>query len=131
MNVKAFIQLHAVSTYFGLALLISYGSFLVLVGPKLLRGGGEQATDAFLLFPIIVGGVCLVGIALTAIVDGRHGLRDLLARVGRWRVGALFSRLCCDCDGRATTYRLDLLQHRQRLARTVDACQLDGISGHA
>ena len=88
MKVKAFIQRHAVATYFGLVFLISYGSFLVVVGPKLLRGGAEQPTDAFLLFPLIVGGVCLVGIALTGITGGRPGLRDLFARVGRWRVGA-------------------------------------------
>src|SRR5215469_17473733 len=87
-SVKAFLQRHAVATYFSLVLLISYGSFLVLAGPKLLRGGAEQATDAFLLFPIIVVGVCLVGIALTGITGGRPGLRDLFARVGRWRVGA-------------------------------------------
>jgi uncharacterized protein len=86
-SVRAFLQRHAVATYFGLVLLISWGSFLVLVGPKLLRGGSEQAADAFLLFPIIVVGVCLVGIALTGIVDGRHGLRDLFSRIGRWQVG--------------------------------------------
>lgn len=86
-SVRAFIQRHAVATYFSLVLLISWGSFLVLVGPKLLRGGSEQAADAFLLFPIIVVGVCLVGIALTGIVDGRQGLRDLFSRIGRWQVG--------------------------------------------
>ncbi len=88
MKIKAFIQRYPVATYFGLVLLISYGSFLLVVGPKLLRGGAEQPTDAFLLFPIIVVGVCLVGIALTSITGGRHGLRDLFSRVGRWRVGA-------------------------------------------
>lgn len=86
-SVRAFLQRHAVVTYFSLVLLISWGSFLVLVGPKLLRGGAEQATDAFLLFPIIVGSVFLIGIALTALVDGRPGLRNLFSRVGRWRVG--------------------------------------------
>ena len=86
MKLKACIQRHAVAAYFSLVLLISWGSFLVLVGPKLLRGGSEQAGDAFLLFPVIVVGVCLAGIAMTAIVDGRHGLRDLFARIGRWQV---------------------------------------------
>lgn len=88
MKIKALIQRHPVATYFGLVLLISYGSFLVVVGPKLLRGGAEQPTDAFVLFPIIVLGACLVGITLTSIVDGKPGLRDLFARIGRWRVGA-------------------------------------------
>src|SRR5947209_4077502 len=86
MNVKAFIQRHPIATYFGLAFLLSYGSFLVVVGPKLLRGEAMQSTDALLLFPVIVVGVCLVGIALTSIVDGRSGLRDLFSRMGRWRV---------------------------------------------
>ena len=87
MNVKKLIQRHPVVTYFSLVYLISYGGFLVLVGPKLLAGKAMQATDAFLLFPVIVVGVCLVGIALTSIVDGRSGLRDLFSRMGRWRVG--------------------------------------------
>jgi membrane protease YdiL (CAAX protease family) len=88
MNVKVWIQRHPVVSYFGLVYLISYGGFLVVVGPKLLRGEAMQATDAFLLFPVIVVGVCLVGIALTGIVDGRSGLRDLFSRMGQWRVGA-------------------------------------------
>jgi CAAX protease family protein len=88
MNVKVFIQRHPVFTYFGLVYLLSYGGFFVVVGPKLLRGEARQSTDAFLLFPVIVVGVCLVGIALTGIVDGRRGLRDLFSRMGRWRVGA-------------------------------------------
>jgi membrane protease YdiL (CAAX protease family) len=88
MNVKVFIQRHPVVSYFGLVYLISYGGFFVVVGPKLLRGEAMQSTDAFLLFPVIVVGVCLVGIALTSIVDGRNGLRDLFSRMGRWRVGA-------------------------------------------
>jgi hypothetical protein len=82
-NRKTFIQRRPVATYFGLAFLISYGSFFVVVGPKLIRGETMQSSDAFLLFPVIVIGVCLVGIALTGIVDGRSGLRDLFSRVGR------------------------------------------------
>lgn len=87
VNFKAFIQRHPVATYFGLVLLISYGSFLLVVGPKLLRGASEQPTDAeYILFPIIDFGVCLVGLALTGILDGRKGLRTLFARLGRVRV---------------------------------------------
>lgn len=78
MQIKAFIQRHPVATYFGLVLLISYGSFLLVVGPKLLRGESEQPTDAeYILFPIIDFGVCLVGLALTGILDGKQGLRTL------------------------------------------------------
>jgi len=87
MNIKVLIQRHPIVTYFGLAYLISYGGFLVLVGPKLLRGQPMQSTDAFILFPVIVVGVCLAGIALTGIVNGASGLRDLFSRMIRWRVG--------------------------------------------
>jgi membrane protease YdiL (CAAX protease family) len=87
MKIKAFLQRHPVSTYFSLVLFISYGSFLVVVGPKLLRGEAEQPTDAeSTLFPIIVFGVCLVGIALTGLLDGKKGLRNLFSRLGRFRV---------------------------------------------
>jgi CAAX protease family protein len=87
MHIKVFIQRHAVVTYFSLVYLISYGGYLVVVGPKLLAGKAMQATDAFLLFPVIVVGVALVGIILTGITGGRPGLRDLFSRMGRWRVG--------------------------------------------
>lgn len=88
MNIKEFIQRHPVVTYFGLVYLISYGGFLVVVGPKLLAGKAMGPTDAFVLFPVIVIGVCLVGIASTGITSGRRGLRDLFSRMGRWRVDA-------------------------------------------
>ena len=89
MKIKALIQHHPVATYFSLVLLISYGSFLLVVGPKLLRGGTEQPSDAeYVLFPIIVLGVCLVGLALTGLLDGRTGLRKLFSRIGRVRVDA-------------------------------------------
>jgi uncharacterized protein len=35
---------------------------------------------------VIVVGVCLPGIVLTSIIDGRSGLQDLFSRAGRWRV---------------------------------------------
>src|SRR5438874_3107848 len=36
-----------------------------------------QAADALTLFPIMEVGVCLAGIILTGVVDGRRGLREL------------------------------------------------------
>lgn len=87
MKVKAFLRRHPVATYFTLVLLISYGSFLLVVGPKFLRGGTEQTSDAeYVMFPIIVFGVCLVGLALTGLLDGKTGLINLFSRIGRFRV---------------------------------------------
>ncbi|MGH2502409.1 MAG: CPBP family intramembrane glutamic endopeptidase, partial [Ktedonobacterales bacterium] len=82
------IRRHAVLTYFGLILLISYGSFALLEGPTLLRGGTpQQATTEYALFPILVLSVAIVGLALAGVVAGRRGVRDVFARIGRWRVG--------------------------------------------
>ncbi|MBV9231126.1 MAG: CPBP family intramembrane metalloprotease [Chloroflexi bacterium] len=87
MKIKALIQHHPVVTYFFLVLFISAGSFLLLVGPKLLQGGTEQPSDAEdVLFPIIDLGVLLVGLALTGLLDGSKGLRDLFSRLSRVRV---------------------------------------------
>jgi uncharacterized protein len=84
---KAGVQRYPVVTYFSLVLLISYGSFALLDGQKVLRGEVVPAGDAeYVLFPLLVWGVCLVGLALTGILDGRSGLRDVASRIGRWRV---------------------------------------------
>src|SRR5512144_1164382 len=89
MYIKAFVQRYPVTAYFGLAFLISWGSGLIVLGPKLIRHD-IHPLDALLLFPILVIGVALTGVLLTAIVDGRRGVRDLFARIGHWRVGILW-----------------------------------------
>jgi membrane protease YdiL (CAAX protease family) len=87
MNIKTFVQRHPLATYFGASFIISWGSGLVVLVPKLVRGEAIPATDALLLFPVLVVGVGLTGIILTGIMEGRSGVRNLLARIGRWRVG--------------------------------------------
>jgi membrane protease YdiL (CAAX protease family) len=85
---KSLIKRYPIRAYFILVFLISYGSFLLLVGPQLLRGGSPQASTAeSLLFPILVLGVALVGLALTWTIDGKAGLKELLSHQTRWRVG--------------------------------------------
>lgn len=91
MHIKSFIQRHPVITYFFLVLLISYGSFLIVVGPKLLHGGTEQPGDVeFVLFPTIDLGVLLTALVLTGVLDGGKGLRNIFSRLGRWRANILW-----------------------------------------
>ncbi len=86
MNIKPFPQRHPVATYFGIAFAISWvGAFLV-VAPKLIRGQALSDMDGLLMFPVMLIGPGISGIALTRIVDGRTGLRDLFSRMRRWRV---------------------------------------------
>lgn len=87
MNSREIIRKHPIVSYFILTYLVSWlGAFLV-VAPKLLRGQPIPQLDGALMFPVMLVGPSLVGIGLTAIVDGRSGLRALFVRLGRWRVG--------------------------------------------
>lgn len=87
--IDAFIRRHPVPIYFALVFAISWGAVLLIVGP----GGFPPSWERFerlgvLLYIGILAGPCLASILLTGLIDGRAGLRELLARLCRWRVGA-------------------------------------------
>jgi len=88
MQLKAFIQRHAIAAYFVLAFAISWGTSLVTMGPKFFGGVPlERLGDAL---PSLIGmmlGPFLSGILLTWIVDGPSGVRTLFTRMRRWKVG--------------------------------------------
>ena len=86
MKIKTFIQRHPVTSYFLLAFFISWGGSLAVLGPKFIRGETYQLTDSLLALLAMLAGPSLTGITLTAIVDGRAGLRELFSRMARWRV---------------------------------------------
>jgi membrane protease YdiL (CAAX protease family) len=87
MNLTAFVRRHPIVSYFGLAYLLSFVALLVVDGWRL--GGGTPPSTAVALttFPLMVVGVGLSGIGLTAAVSGQPGLGDLFARMRRWRLG--------------------------------------------
>ena len=85
---RTLLKRHPLDAYFSVAFLISWGAGLVVEGPRLMRGQPISAENTLMLFPVLVVGVGLAGLALTALVDGRAGVCDLFARMGRWRVGA-------------------------------------------
>jgi hypothetical protein len=87
-TIEAVIKRHSVLIYFALVFVISWGGGLLILGP----GGFPLRAEDFesqgaLLYIAILAGPCAAGILLTGIVDGRPGLRQLLARLRRWRVG--------------------------------------------
>lgn len=88
-GIRAFGKRHPVLTFYVLVFAISWGGILVLVGPGGIPGAPEQVER---LFPFtlvaLFAGPSLAGVLTTALVSGRAGLRDLLARLLRWRVGA-------------------------------------------
>jgi membrane protease YdiL (CAAX protease family) len=88
-TIGTFIKRHPVPTYFALTFAISWGGFLLALGP-----GGFASTnwEAEARFPIVVlamlAGPSVAGILLTGLVDGKAGLREVLSRLLKWRVGA-------------------------------------------
>ena len=74
-------------TYFALAFAISWGGVLLIIGSGGIPGTPEQ-TDR--LFPFVylamLAGPTFSGLLVTALFDGRTGLRELRSRLSAWRV---------------------------------------------
>ena len=86
---KAFVKRHAVPTYFALTFAISWGGFLLVVGPGGFASTSWQ-TDTRFPFAILamLAGPSVTGILLTSLLDGKAGLHDVLRRLLKWRVSA-------------------------------------------
>jgi membrane protease YdiL (CAAX protease family) len=87
MRINGIIKQHPVAAYFVLAFAIAWGGILAIVAANGFQAAGLQMADALLMFLAMVAGPSIAGVTLTAIVDGRAGLRALVSRIGRWRVG--------------------------------------------
>jgi membrane protease YdiL (CAAX protease family) len=86
---KAFITKHPVATYFVLTLAISWGGFVLAIGPGGLASTDWQAEPRFVwAIALMLAGPTAAGLLVTGIVDGRAGLRDILLRLLKWRVNA-------------------------------------------
>ncbi len=87
----AFIARHPVLTYFVLTLLISWGSLLFIMGPAGFVGvtAAPSAPMPVLILAMLLGPT-IAGLLMTGLVYGRSGFRGLLARLGQWRVGAIW-----------------------------------------
>jgi membrane protease YdiL (CAAX protease family) len=81
-SLRAFARRRPLLCYFALAYLIS-GAALAVIGLPKLHGATGRPVLSLLMFPVMVIGVGLVGVALTAACDGRDGLRDLRSRFRR------------------------------------------------
>lgn len=84
----SFIQRHPVLCYYILTFLISWGGILLAIGgPGGIPGvPAEFLTRLPLLLLAMLAGPTVSGLLMTALISGRAGLRELLARFLRWRV---------------------------------------------
>ena len=88
---RAFVKAHPMLTYFALTFLISWGGVVLVfaVGPRGFPVTFEQFEPFIPYWGLaLVAGPALAGPVVTALADGRAGLRVLLSRLVRWRVGA-------------------------------------------
>jgi uncharacterized protein len=81
---------HPVLAYFTLTFAISWGGVLLVIG----RSGGMTGTaptaDPLFGYAVLamLAGPTISSILLTALLDGKDGLRTLVSRARAWRVGA-------------------------------------------
>ena len=74
--------------YYVLTFALSWGGFVLLVGPSSLVNTNWQAEGKFLSAVLaMLAGPSIAGLLVTGLVDGRAGYRDLFLRLRTWRVG--------------------------------------------
>jgi membrane protease YdiL (CAAX protease family) len=80
---------HPVASYFGLAYAVSWAGVLLVTAPGGIPAAAERVGALLpLVFLAMAAGPPAAAVCVTALVDGRDGLRALRDRLGRWRVGA-------------------------------------------
>ena len=87
--IRSFVSGHPLLSYFALTFAISWGALLVMI----LRNGfptSKESLNAQLPVAILamLGGPSISGVLMTALIDGKAGLRSLLSRMLKWQVGA-------------------------------------------
>jgi uncharacterized protein len=84
-----FVRRHVVLAYLALTFAISWGGILVVAGPDgiPLPVTSDPLEASPFLYIAMLAGPAVAGIAMTGVAQGRAGLRALLARLVRWRVG--------------------------------------------
>jgi membrane protease YdiL (CAAX protease family) len=87
MGFDTLIKRNVVLIYFVLAFVLAWGLILLIVGMDGLQPATSRAMQTVLLvFLAMLIGPSLTGSALTALLDGKKGVRELLARWRQWRV---------------------------------------------
>ena len=87
--IKAFIERHAVLTYFVLTFAVSWSGFILAVGGPSGFPGAPEEFETLLPFVAwaMLAGPSVSGFLLTGLLSGGAGLRELISRLFKWRVG--------------------------------------------
>lgn len=87
MNEQSFVKRHSLVIYFVLAFAIAWISSFVLVGPKFLAGEVIEFSDVGLMAIAMLSGPFIAGLLMTYLADGKLGLKELFARMRKYKVG--------------------------------------------
>lgn len=87
MKIKNWIRRKPVASFFLVVLLITWVGSVLGGGAYLLQGKEMALKDVIPMAVPMLAAPCLVGILWTYVCDGREGMKDLLARMKKWKVG--------------------------------------------
>ncbi len=87
MKFEPWLRRHPVCSFFFLAFGISWGGILLVMSATGFNLVELRPLDTGLIFVFMLLGPSTSGLALTALLEGRAGLRRLVARMARWRLG--------------------------------------------
>jgi membrane protease YdiL (CAAX protease family) len=87
MKLEPWLRRHPVCSFFALAFGISWGGILIVMGSAGFNLVELRPLDTGLIFGFMLLGPGASGLALTALLEGRAGLRRLVARMPHWRLG--------------------------------------------
>jgi hypothetical protein len=90
---RALVAGHRAVIYFAVTFAVSWIGAFAVVAPMLLRGRTVPQMGGLMMFPAMLLGPPLAGVALTAITGGRRGLEELFARMRRVRAGRWYAGL--------------------------------------
>ncbi|HEY2581245.1 MAG TPA: CPBP family intramembrane glutamic endopeptidase [Mucilaginibacter sp.] len=86
MSLKNIIQRQSATSYFITTFAISWLGAFILVASKVFGGLAIPKMDGVLMFPIMIIGPAAASIVLTALTEGKLGLRNLWSRMGKWKL---------------------------------------------
>lgn len=86
MPLVTMLRRHPLISYFVLAYGITWGGILLVGGAARLQGAAVPASQFPLVMLLMLLGPSSAGVLMTAVTGGRAGLRNLGARMVRWRV---------------------------------------------
>jgi membrane protease YdiL (CAAX protease family) len=86
--IRAALGCHPLIGYFALAYGISWGGILIVLGATGFDLVELRPVDTGLIFVLMLLGPSTSGLVLTALIEGRAGLRRLGLRMTRWKAGS-------------------------------------------